>query len=212
MKKFIYILTSLFLLSAGFAACSCESDDPPEQPNSHQNETPVDSTVIKNNSSKVDSTGSYTVISPVEVSEEVKAFFDEALPFSYDKPAYFKPYVDLGEDKGVHILSQWVVYSVFNSKEEMQELYVRDVDLPELDFEKYTLVIGASYMDKMDSLKAIEVRSYGEQNELTVFIELRNYGQIEFYPFRFWAVFPKIQGGISRINYIRKDKDGKESY
>jgi hypothetical protein len=58
----------------------------------------------------------------------------------------------------------------------------------------------------------IEVRSYGEYNELAVFIELWQYGVIEFYPFRFWAIFPKIQGGINSINYTRKDKDGKESY
>ena len=152
------------------------------------------------------------IIKPVEASSTVKAFFDEALPFSYDKPAYFKPYIDIGEDKGVHILNQRVVYSVFNSKEDMQKQYIGDTDLPELDFDKFTLIIGTSFMDKMDSLKAIEVRSYGEQNELTVFIGLRHYGQIEFYPFRFWAVFPKIQGGINQINYTRSDKDGKEDY
>lgn len=43
MKKLHYILSCLILLSAGFAACSSESDDPPEQPSSHQNETPTDS-------------------------------------------------------------------------------------------------------------------------------------------------------------------------
>ena len=210
MKKLVYLF-ALCLLTAGLAACSSDYDDPPEQPGSHQNETPVDSATVDKDTTEIDSTA-YTVISAVPVSEEVKAFFDEALPFSYDKPAYFKPYVDLGEDNGVHILSQWIVYSVFYSKEEMLEQYVGDVDLPEIDFEKYTLVMGTSFMDKMDSLKAIEVRSYGEQNELTVFIELRCYGQIEFYPFRFWAVFPKIQVSINRINYTRKDKDGKEDY
>ena len=43
MKKLVYLLSCLFLLSAGFAACSNETDDPPEQPNSHQNETSGDS-------------------------------------------------------------------------------------------------------------------------------------------------------------------------
>ena len=210
MKKLAYLF-GLFLLTIGLAACSSDYDDPPEQPGSHQQEEPTDSIGVNNDTTKIDSTA-YTVISAVPVSEEVKAFFDEALPFSYDKPAYFKPYVDLGEDNGVHILSQWVVYSVFNSKEEMQEQYVGDFDLPEIDFEKYTLVIGTSLMDKMDSLKTIEVRSYDEQNELTLSIELGNYGQIEIYHFRFWAIFPKIQGGINSINYTRKDKDGKESY
>lgn len=46
MKKLVYLLSSLFLLSSGFAACSCDYDDPPEQPNSHQNEVPVDSVDI----------------------------------------------------------------------------------------------------------------------------------------------------------------------
>ena len=208
MKKLVYLF-ALCLLTAGLAACSSDYDDPPEQPGSHQNETPTDSVEITPDEGAAKD---YTVISSVPVSEEVKAFFDEALPFSYDKPAYFKPYVDLGEDNGVHILSQWVVYSVFNSKEEMQEQYVGDFDLPEIDFEKYTLVIGTSLMDKMDSLKTIEVRSYGEYNELTVSIGLGHYGQIEIYHFRFWAIFPKIQGGINQINYTRRDKDGKEDY
>lgn len=359
MKKLVYLLICLFLLSAGFAACSSDTDDPPEQPSSHQNETPVDSIAVNNDTTEIDSTETYTVISavpaseevkaffdeslpyycdsiiiggglqigdfhldhpedlwtyniirdqesfesnytgnkplphidfnkyiliygrhflgleeiidsinihitnnqssivlhttristdiydiserlksfwaifpkdipeisgvnldrknimiikPVEASSTVKAFFDEALPFSYDKPAYFKPYVDLGDDNGVHILSQWVVYSVFNSKEEMQEQYIGDADLPDIDFDKYTLIIGTSHMDKMDFLKAVEVRSYDEQNELTLSIELGNYGQIEIYHFRFWAIFPKIQGGINQINYTRSDKDGKEDY
>ena len=203
MKKLVYLHSSLFLLSSGFTACSSDYDNPPEQPDSHQDEVPVDSATVNNDTTEVDSTEAYIVISAVPVSEEVKAFLDEALPFSYDKPAYFKPYVDLGEDKGVHILSQWVVYSVFNSKEDMQKQYIGDIDLPELDFEKYTLVIGTSYMDKMDLLKAIEVRSYAEINELNVIIDLRHYGAIEFYPFRFWAIFPKLLGSINRINYIK---------
>ena len=36
-------LLALFLLTAGLAACSSDYDDPPEQPGSHQNETPTDS-------------------------------------------------------------------------------------------------------------------------------------------------------------------------
>ena len=40
MKKLIYFFT---LLIAGLTACSSDYDDPPEQPGSHQNETPTDS-------------------------------------------------------------------------------------------------------------------------------------------------------------------------
>ena len=212
MKKLVYLLSCLLLLSAGFTVCSCDSDDSPEQQNPYQNETPVDSATVDKDTTEIDSTEAYTVISAVPASEEVNTFFDEALPFSYDKPAYFKPYVDLGDDNGVHILSQWVIYSVFNSKEEMQEQYIGDADLPDIDFDKYTLIIGTSHMDKMDFLKAVEVRSYAEINELTVIIDLQLYGAIEFYPFRFWAIFPKLQGSINRIDYIKKDKDGRDGY
>jgi hypothetical protein len=42
MKKLFYLLNGL-LLTAALAACSSDYDDPPEQPDSHQNEVPADS-------------------------------------------------------------------------------------------------------------------------------------------------------------------------
>jgi len=57
MKKLVYLLICLFLLSAGFAACSCESEDPPEQPSSHQNETPVDSIDTGSSADQLDESG-----------------------------------------------------------------------------------------------------------------------------------------------------------
>ena len=45
MKKLVYLLGTL-LLTAALAACSSDYDDPPEQPNSHQDEVPVDSVDI----------------------------------------------------------------------------------------------------------------------------------------------------------------------
>ena len=42
MKKLYYLLGTL-LLTAALAACSSDYDDPPEQPDSHQDEVPVDS-------------------------------------------------------------------------------------------------------------------------------------------------------------------------
>ena len=45
MKKLFYLLNGL-LLTAALAACSSDYDDPPEQPNSHQNEVSLDSVDI----------------------------------------------------------------------------------------------------------------------------------------------------------------------
>ena len=76
MKKLVYLLGTL-LLTAALAACSSDYDNPPEQPNSHQNEVSLDSVDITQDEG---ASKDYTVISTVPVSQEVKAFFDEALP------------------------------------------------------------------------------------------------------------------------------------
>ena len=207
MKKTLQLIPTL-LLATAITACTADYDEP-EQPTTRQDETPADSIGV---TSPDTPEKDYTVISTVPVSDDVKAFLDEALPFSYDKPAYFKSYEDLDEDQALRIINQWVVYSVFNSKEEMQEQYTGETGLPDIDFDKYTLVIGASHMERDDMLKAIEIHSFSEENELTAIIELYHYGRIEFYPFRFWAIFPKLQGTINRVNYFRKDRNGKESY
>ena len=196
MKKLVYILSCLFLLSAGFAACSCESEDPPEQPNSHQNETPVDSTVIKNNSSKVDSTGSYTVISPVEVSEEVKAFFDEALP----SPDIYR---NVGETDFKMDIEQyadhagWPVYHVINDVEELHERYIGDSVVPEIDLDNYTLIIGHCLTGTPHPTESgyfgINILNYTDHYELNIMEENYYYygGPNLSY---FWGLFPKIQG------------------
>ena len=129
MKKLFYLLNGL-LLTAALAACSSDYDNPPEQPNSHQNEVSVDS---------VDSTQDegaskdYTVISTVPVSEEVKAFFDEALPKEEGNTAYF--YFDN------HATSSYSYY-VINNEKELRERYKGNKELPIIDFGKYSVIIA----------------------------------------------------------------------
>lgn len=195
MKKLVYILSSLFLLSAGFAACSCESEDPPEQPNSHQNETPVDSTVIKNNSSKVDSTGSYTVISTVEVSEEVKTFFDEALPYQLEKASWFT--IDELKDEAYYVCH------VINNTAELNSKYVGDSQLPNIDFNKYTLVFGQALIGCSMTFDFIDIHLYENRSELMIHANvLPGWTVSGLTPFRFWGLFPKIQNSISMVNYL----------
>ena len=201
MKKLVYILSSLFLLSAGFAACSSESEDPPEQPNSHQNETPVDSTVINNNSSKVDSTGSYTVISPVEVSEEVKAFFDEALPYLPDLHLEVSPFSFQSNANSE--------FFVINNEKELQNIYKGEKTLPQLDFENNTLIIGQLLMPRESfHLEAIYIRVYGDGNVLTIQTWEPPYQYSALYHMYFWGIFPKmleeIDKNILLINEKRK--------
>ena len=202
MKKLVYILCSLLLLSAGFAACSCESEDPPEQPNSHQNETPVDSTVINNHSSKVDSTGSYTVISAVEVSEEVKAFFDEALPYLPGLPIELSPFSFQS-----NVNSEFLV---INSEQELQNVYKGEKPLPQLDFEQNTLIIGQMLMPGASFyLESVELRVYDDRNVLTVYTREPPYIYTSLYNLYFWGIFPKI---VKEIDENVLNINNKESY
>ncbi|MBR5699217.1 MAG: hypothetical protein IKX44_11475 [Prevotella sp.] len=195
MKKLVYILGSLFLLSAGFAACSCESEDPPEQPNSHQDETPVDSTLINNHSSKVDSTGSYTVISTVEVSEEVKAFFDEALPNENRTPAF-----SFSSENETEFI-------VINSQGELESRYKGEKSLPEIDFAKYTLIIGKAYMLGMTyHVESLEIHKYEYDQTLCVFTDNPSGLFWMAYNMHFWGLFPHNNMMISNIIVITKEE------
>ena len=195
MKKLVYILSSLLLLSAGFTACSCESDDPPEQPNSHQNETPVDSTTINNYSSKVDSTGSYTVISTVEVSEEVKSFFDEALPNENRTPAF--SFSSENETE----------FFVINSQDELESRYKGEKTLPEIDFAKYTLIIGKAYMLGMTyHVESLEIHKYENNQTLCVFTDNPSGLFWMAYNMHFWGLFPHNNMMISNIKVITKEE------
>ena len=114
MKKLVYLSSCLLLLSAVFAASSCDSDDPSEQPNSHQNETPVDSTIVNNDTTMIDSTEAYIIISAVPVSDEVKIFFDEALPIEEGGVADFL--------FNNHVTGSYSYY-VINDELELREQY-----------------------------------------------------------------------------------------
>ena len=187
MKKLFYLLNGL-LLTAALAACSSDYDNPPEQPNSHQNEVPVDS---------VDSTQDegaakdYTVISSVPVSEEVKAFFDEALPNDKGTPAFTFPSGNETE------------FSEINSQEELESRYIGKDILPEIDFAKFTLIIGKAYMLGMTyHVNSLEIHKYENDQTLCVFTDDPEGLFWMAYNMYFWGMFPKIEQEISSISII----------
>ncbi len=194
MKKLVYLLSCLFLLSAGFAACSSDLDDP-EQPNSHQNETSVDSATVEPNNNP---SAEYRVISTVPVSEEVKAFFDEALP----SPDIYR---NVGETDFKMDIEQyadhagWPVYHVINDVEELHERYIGDSVVPEIDLNKYTLIIGhcltGTPHPTESSYFGINILNYTDHYEVNIMEENYYYfgGPNISY---FWGLFPKIQGNF----------------
>ena len=200
MKKLVYLLSCLLLLSAGFAACSSESDDPPEQPSSHQNETPVDSIAVNNDTTEIDSTEALTVISAVPASEEVKTFFDEALPYLPDLPLELSPF-SFSPNMGSE-------FFVINSEQELRDLYKGEKPLPQLDFEQNTLIIGQKLMPgESFHLESVEIRVYDDNTVLAIYTREPPYLYSTLYNLYFWGLFPKIENNISDLIQINRKEE-----
>lgn len=180
MKKLFYLLGTL-LLTAGLAACSSDYDDPPEQPDSHQNEVSVDSVDITQDEG---ASKDYTVISTVPVSEEVKAFFDEALPYLPDLHLEVSPFSFQSNANSE--------FYVINNEKELQNIYKGEKTLPQLDFENNTLIIGQLPMSGGSFLEAIYIRVYGDGNVLTIQTWEPPYRYSALYHMFFWGIFPKM--------------------
>ena len=190
MKKLVYLF-ALFLLTAALAACSSDYDDPPEQPDSHQNEVSVDSVDITQDEG---ASKDYTVISTVPVSEEVKAFFDEALPNENRTPAFSFSTENKAE------------FFVINSQDELESRYKGESILPEIDFAKFTLIIGKAYMLGMTyHVNSLEIHKYENDQTLCVFTDDPEGLFWMAYNMYFWALFPKIEQEISSINIITEE-------
>ena len=187
MKKLVYLLSSLFLLSSGFTACSSDYDNPPEQPDSHQNEVSVDSVDITQDEG---ASKDYTVISTVPVSEEVKAFFDEALPYLPDLHLEVSPFSFQSNANSE--------FYVINNEKELQNIYKGEKTLPQLDFENNTLIIGQLPMSGGSFLEAIYIRVYGDGNVLTIQTWEPPYRYSALYHMFFWGIFPKMLEEIDK--------------
>ncbi|MBQ6195209.1 MAG: hypothetical protein IJK43_12460 [Prevotella sp.] len=186
MKKLFYLLNGL-LLTAALAACSSDYDDPPEQPNSHQNEVSVDSVDITQDEG---ASKDYTVISTVPVSEEVKAFFDEALPYLPDLHLEVSPFSFQSNANSE--------FYVINNEKELQNIYKGEKTLPQLDFENNTLIIGQLPMSGGSFLEAIYIRVYGDGNVLTIQTWEPPYRYSALYHMFFWGIFPKMLEEIDK--------------
>ncbi len=194
MKKLFYLLNGL-LLTAALAACSSDYDNPPEQPDSHQDSVDI---TQEEGASK-----DYTVISTVPVSDEVKAFFDEALPPPdvYGNILETDFYMDT-EQYSDH--AGWPVYHVINNMEELQQRYLGDKVIPEINFNDYTLIIGhclsGTPPKEKDSYFGINVLCYADHNEVNIMEQNYHY-YAGIHLSYFWGIFSKIQGDFKGFTW-----------
>jgi hypothetical protein len=128
---------------------------------------------------------------PVEVNNSVKDFLNEALP----------------NDKGVSTFrfheKNEKEFLAINSQQELEEAYRGEADLPAIDFNKHTLIIGKAYMPgKYYHVKSMEIHDYN--GNLMLYVQTDNPESLFWmaYNMYFWALFPKIEQEIASISII----------
>lgn len=191
MKKTIYLFGTL-LLTAALAACSSDYNDPPEQPGTHQmDEAENDTTDFTKET-----------ISPVEASTDVKEFFENALKMVDGENDFFYDDENL---HGAECISKCIIV---NNQKTLELLYRGKGKLPNVDFNKTSLIIGLQRFDQESyDINKIKLISNNEKAQLNLYTKLDS----KFNPFYYinrcyWGLYPKIQANTISVNVI-KDSD-----
>ena len=136
----------------------------------------------------------YTTISTVPVSDEVKAFFDEALPQNVEEPSAFA-------NDSLFENEHYSCY-IINDATEFESMYLGNAKLPDIDFDNYTLVIGQALRKNTIEYHNIGIRVYRYWTTLVINVTLgSDRSDLGYIPFRFWGIFPKFQYDISSADY-----------
>jgi len=183
MKKvilFLGVLLSFGILSA------CSNDD------EFDNST--------NDSSQEDSKDTKKVLNPIEEGDGFAAifeFFNSEMPFSTYSKSFFVSYPqneNVGEE----------VCKIINSTKELESIYSGDKDLPEIDFQQYTLVIGQIIMPaggyKCVKQELVNI-TRDSSHVLNLYVEnIYEYKPCVITPLYFWGLYPKIHLSNITIN------------
>ncbi len=184
MKKFVYLLSSIFLLAAGITACSSH-DDEPEQPTTRQNETPVDSTDYIQ----------YGILKPVEQSSEVTSFFNRNIY------KWFLTNIEEGVDTCI----------VINNAEELKAIYSGKEGIPSIDFINYILIVGKASMPYGYRVCSQSLSIDGQKSTLNITYDwpLGTESVIINSDMPYWGVYPKCI--VNNLNVqLTKEKEVTE--
>ena len=195
MKKFVQIFSVLIVLAH---LCACTSDD---EPNPNESIIQPVSVVDEQNPNE-------SIIQPVSVVDEViTTFFNSEIPELHIYENYKRSesfFYDPDTYGGKEILKN-LVY-VINSQQELADVYIGEKALPEIDFDRYTLIIGQEIMPFLGFYVA-KKELLANDNGLVLSLCAINEGEIlptAVQHLYFWDLYPKLsQRNISVI--VTKD-------
>ncbi len=142
------------------------------------------------------------VIQPIDVTDSpVAAFFNAELRES--RGAFF---VDSIDSFGTAILKKESISCVVNSREELADLYMGNKELPEIDFDKYTLIIGQQIMPGL-GYYIRKRKLVMEEDGLVLTLNARNDGEaiaLALQHLYFWGLYPKLPQDRITVNVIEE--------
>ena len=176
-RQIVMILLPMFVIVTGlFVACSNDDDG---------------GTIIKNLG---------------ETDDAIAAFFDEELPERHNdhEPYGYSTsfFYDYSIDLKIRIVCDENVVRLINSNQELADIYQGENELPEIDFDKYTLIIGHQalpglgfYLTKkelVESTEGLVMNLYTRNDREIIATALQH--------LYFWGLYPKLSQKTVSVN------------
>ena len=184
MKKVLFVFGLLLTLGM---FCACSSDD-------GDNAT--------DDSFGGDSEGTENVLNPIEEGDGLDAitdFFNSELPNSSYSKGFF-----CSSPKNANVGEKTCI--IINSKKELKDIYSGEKELPKIDFQQYSLVIGQVIMPAAGyrCVKQELVRNTINTNlTLNLYVEnMFEYNPCIVVPLYYWGLYPKMQLSTVEVNVI----------
>ena len=148
----------------------------------------------------------YSTISPIKVSSEVEAFFNEALPTFCDTTVIGDWVNYIGDFKFLDPV-ELMGFSIISDKETFESKYIGNKTLPQIDFNKYSIIIGRYLLGIEETINYIDIQPF--DNDYYIILHTTDpslghhqessstdepafyYSGIEGRLKSFWSIFPK---------------------
>ena len=144
-----------------------------------------------------------TVIPSLEADEAVTEFFNEALPEKGHSNSFF-----CHLDTNIHmIVPIWenFVY-VINNREQLEDFYQGDKELPEIDFRKYTLIIGQQKIGCQENY-LVEKRLTADDEGLHLYLHTKHDSEVKTLAIQllhYWGLYPKLQQKLVSLDVFHE--------
>lgn len=177
MKKAKWAAIALMMaMTAGGMLTACSSDDESKD------------TIAAVRGGEV---SGYTNSTDVDPSDQVAVFFNEELGAVYNSDTSVYKSFFTYEEKDLGVDGCLVI----NNRQEFEDAYMGTKDLPNVDFDNYTLIIGRTWgRDSSYKLHDVSLRDTGTSYQLEINILHAKASVVlyVYYDIQFWRLYPKL--------------------